>query len=66
MAMFDSGVFGFLPICASKGENFVTPCVVILSVLFLRLFNISATSEASLYGVFDWSIFITANLRLIV
>ena len=47
VAMFDNGVFGFLPICASKGENFVTPCGVILSV-----FVISATSEASLYGVF--------------
>ena len=46
-AMFDNGVFGFLPICASKGENFVTPCGVILSV-----FVISATSEAILYGVF--------------
>ena len=61
MAMFDSWVFGFLPMCASNGEIFVTPCCVILSV-----FIISATSEASLYGVFDWSIFITANLRLIV
>ena len=39
----------------------MTPCGVILSVFF-----ISATSEANLYGVFDWSIFITANLRLIV
>ena len=47
MAMFDSGVFGFLPICASKEEFFVTPCGVILSVLI-----ISAKSEASLYGVF--------------
>ena len=36
MAMFDSGVFGFLPICASKGEIFLTPCGVILSVFFLR------------------------------
>ena len=61
VAIFDSGVFGFLPICASKGENFVTPCGVILSN-----FIISATSEANLYGVFVWSIFITANLRLIV
>ena len=61
VAMFDNEVFGFLPICAPKVENFVTPCGVILSV-----FIISATSEASLYGVFDWSIFITASLRLIV
>ena len=38
----------------------MTPCGVIFSVF------ISATSEANLYGVFDWSIFITANLRLIV
>ena len=48
MAMFDNGVFGFLPICVSKGEIFVTPCGVFLSVFF-----ISATSEANLYGVFD-------------
>ena len=47
VAMFDNGVFGFLPICASKGEFFLTPCAVILSVLI-----ISATSEANLYGVF--------------
>ena len=25
VAMFDDGVFGFLPICASKGAIFVTP-----------------------------------------
>ena len=62
VAIFDSGVFGFLPICASKGETFVTTCGVIRSVFFF----ISTTSEASLYGVFDRSIFITANLRLIV
>ena len=61
VAIFNSELFGFLPICASKGEIFVTPCGVILSVFF-----ISATSEASSYGVFDWSILITANLRLIV
>ena len=48
VAMFDNGVFGFLPICVSKGEIFVTPCGVFLSV-----FIISATSEANLYGVFD-------------
>ena len=47
MAMFEDGVFGFLPICASKGEFFVTQCGVILSVLI-----ISATSEANLYGKF--------------
>ena len=39
----------------------MTPCGVILSV-----FIVTATSEANLYGVFDWSIFITAILRLIV
>ena len=59
--IFDSGVFGFLPICTSKGETFMTLCGVILCV-----FIISATSEANLYDVFDLSIFITANLRLIV
>ena len=70
VAIIDSGVFGFLPICASKGEIFVTPCGVILSVFIisatLSVFIISATSEANLYGVIDWSIFIAANLRLIV
>ena len=61
VAIFESCVFGFLPICAPKNEVFVTPCGVILCV-----FVICATSEASLYGVFDWSVFINANLRLIV
>ena len=61
MAVFESGVLGFLSICASKAEIFVPPFGVILSV-----FIISATFEANLYGVFDWSIFITANLRLFV
>ena len=56
VAMFDNGVFGFLSISASKGEIFVTPCDVILNV-----FIISATSEANLYGVLDWSILITFN-----
>ena len=60
-AIFDSGVFGFLSRCASKEKIYVTPCGVILSVLI-----ISATSEGNLYGVFDWSIFITGNLRFIV
>ena len=61
VAMFDNGVFSFLPIYASEGEIFVTPCGVILNV-----FIISATSEANFYGMFVWSILITANLRLIV
>ena len=61
MAIFDSGVFGFLPICASKCEFFLTPCGVILSV-----FNISAKSEANICGVIDWSVLITAKLSLIV
>ena len=47
VAMFEDGVFGFLPICASKGEIFVTPCGVILSVLIN-----SASSEANLRGEF--------------
>ena len=55
---FERGLFGFLPICASKGEVFVTPCGVIPKV-----FIISATSEARLYGVFVWSFFITASQR---
>ena len=42
IAMFDSGVLGLRPKCASKGEFFVTPCGVIRKVFF-----ISATSEAS-------------------
>ena len=29
VAIFDSGVFGFLPTCASNGEIFVTPCGVV-------------------------------------
>ena len=44
-----------------KGKFYVAPCGVIHSVFF-----ISATSKASIYGVFDLSIFITASLRLIV
>ena len=61
VAMFDNEVFGFLPICASKGDVFLTPCGVTLNV-----YIISATSEANLYAVFDGSILMTANLRLIV
>ena len=57
--MFDRGVLGLWPKCASKGEIFVTPCDVIRKV-----FIISATSEASRYGVFVLSILITASLRL--
>ena len=55
-AKFERGVFGFLPMCASKGEIFVTPCGVMRKV-----FIISATSEANLYGVFAGSILITPN-----
>ena len=47
VARFDKGVLGLRPKCASKGENFVTPCGVIR-----KIFIISATSEASWYGVF--------------
>ena len=60
-ATFDRGVFGFRPMCASNGENFVTPCGVILNV-----FIFSATSEARRYGVFVLSILIIASLRLSV
>ena len=53
-AKFDRGVFGFLPTCASKGEILVTPCGVMR-----KIFNISAKSEAYLYGIFVGSILIT-------
>ena len=58
VAAFERGVFGFRLICASNGETLVTPCGVILNDLIIL-----ATSEASLYGVFVLSIFITASLR---
>ena len=51
-------MFGVRPMWASNGEIFVTLCGVILSVLI-----ISATSEASFYGVFVLSVLMTANLR---
>ena len=53
--MFDNGVFGFRPMCASNCEIFLTMCGVIRNV-----FIISATSEASLYGVF---VFINSHYR---
>ena len=59
VAMFDRGVLGLRPKCASKGEIFVTPCGVIR-----KIFIISATSKASRYGVFVLSILIIASLRL--
>ena len=55
VAMFDKGVFGLRPMCASNGEIFVTPCGVIRNV-----FMISATSEASRSGVF---VFINPHYR---
>ena len=58
IATFERGVFGFRLICASNGEILVTPCGVILNDWIL-----SATSEASLYGVFVSSTFITASQR---
>ena len=58
VAKFDRGVFGFLPMCASKGDIFVTPCGVMRKV-----FIISATSEVNLYGVFAGSILITPTRR---
>ena len=58
VAKFDRGVFGFLPMCASKCENFVTPCGVLRKV-----FIISAPSEASLHGVFAGSFLITTSCR---
>ena len=58
VATFDKGVFGVRHMWASKAEVFVTLCGVILSVLI-----VSATSDASLYGVFVLSILMTANLR---
>ena len=58
VAKFEKGVFGFLPMCAPKGEIFVTPCGVMR-----KGFIISATSKASLYGVFAGSILINPNQR---
>ena len=58
VATFDKGVFGVRPMWVSNGEIYVTLCGEILSVSI-----ISATSEASLYGVFVLSILMTANLR---
>ena len=47
VATFDKGVFGLRPMWASNREIFFTLCGVILNVLI-----ISASSDASLYGVF--------------
>ena len=59
--MFESGVLAFLPICASKGVIFVTPCGVIRSVLM-----ISATLDAILSGLLFGSHFMTTSRRLSV
>ena len=61
VATFDKGVFGLRPMWASNGEISVTLCGVIINVLI-----ISATADASWYGVFVLSIFMTASLRFIV
>ena len=53
VATMDKGLIGFLPVYASNGEFFVTPCGFNRKVSI-----ISATSDASLYGVLDWSILI--------
>ena len=58
VATFDKRVFGLRPMWASNVEFFATLCGVILNVLI-----ISATSDASLYGVIVLSIFVTAPLR---
>ena len=57
VAILLSGVFGFLPKCASNGVIFVVALGVILGVLIS-----SATSEASFYGMLRLSIFITESL----
>ena len=57
VAILPSGVFGFLPNCASNGVTLVVAFGVILKVLIS-----SATSDASLYGLFRLSIFITESL----
>ena len=54
-------LFSFLPMFASNCRILVTSCCVISSVLF-----ISATSEASLYGVLFLSALITRYLRFSV
>ena len=35
LATFERGVFGFIPICASKCEIFLTPCGVVGNVFLL-------------------------------
>ena len=45
VATIDNGIFGFGPIWASNDEIFVNPCGV-----FLRVFIIWATSDASICG----------------
>ena len=57
VAILLNGVFGFLPKCASNGVISVVAFGVILRVLIS-----SATSDASLYGVFQLWIFITESL----
>ena len=61
VAKFERGVFGFLPMCASKVEILITPCGVMRKVLI-----ISATSETNLYGLFAGSILMTPRRRFIV
>ena len=53
MAIFDNEVFGFLPICASKGEIFVTRCGVILSVFVLFLRHLKLTYLVYLTSLFS-------------
>ena len=57
VAILLSGVFGYLPKCASNGVVFVVALGVTLRVLIN-----SATSDASLYGLLRLSIFITESL----
>ena len=57
VAILLNGVFGFLPKCASNGVNLI----VVFGVI-LRFLISSVTSDASLYGMFRLSSFITESL----
>ena len=61
VAMFEIGVLGYLPICASHGVIFVIPCGFMCNVLI-----ISTTSEANLNGVLFVSILITPSRRVCI
>ena len=61
VAKLERGVFGFLPMCATKGEIYFTRCGLIHKVSI-----ISATHEAYFHDVFVRSSFINPNLHFSV